>query len=211
MVKKNNLEEKMSELKKDAVKLRELGKDIAQDSQLQGKVNFLKTACEDYKKHFRTQYKNYDGMLKVFNSFDNPKDRDSNLDFLKTIEGSTNPTDLAVAKYAALCDLLQSLEQVQEREKAETFDDLKKPTLQRSIKYNADAIAGFDEKYKKYHELFEKRRDTAADKFLKVVATVLTLGVAAALGIWNVHGKEKFTSKIDQYDADQAKESRNKR
>lgn len=58
-------------------------------------------------------------------------------------------------------------------------------------------------------QLIEQRRDSGAIKFLKVVATIFTFGIAAAAGLWKVKGKQ-FADDIDKQLPDDNKPGGNK-
>lgn len=169
--------------------------------QLQERVETLKAACANYRAHFKEIYKNDKDMLSKFKEID--KWNVIGELVVRRHEGFEGPKNLALAKYMALRDLTISLAQKEKYELPDKASDADRDGVIKSD--NTKSIEGFDKEFKQYRQLFEKRRDTAADTFLKVVATVLTLGIAAALGIWKVHGKEQFTKKIDQCDVEQSK------
>ncbi len=62
-------------------------------------------------------------------------------------------------------------------------------TLATPVKSATEQVKDFNQVFKAQRSLLEKDRDSLAIKFLKGVATVLSLGIAWGLGIWGVKGK----------------------
>ncbi len=63
-------------------------------------------------------------------------------------------------------------------------------TLSTPVKSAPEQLKDFREQFKKQREVIEQGRDSLAMKFVKGVATVLSVGIAWACGIWNIKGKE---------------------
>lgn len=51
-------------------------------------------------------------------------------------------------------------------------------------------ITQFKREFLSNRSIIEKNRDSQTIKFVKKIVTILSLGIAHALGIWNVHGKK---------------------
>ena len=63
-------------------------------------------------------------------------------------------------------------------------------SLNTPIKSAPEQLKDFKQKFFTERLILEKNRDKPATVFLKGVATLLSLGLAYALGIWNVKGKQ---------------------
>jgi hypothetical protein len=79
------------------------------------------------------------------------------------------PFDLALQKYQAVSKL--------------------EAALSTPVKSATEQVKDFNQIFKIQRPLLEKDRDSLAMKFLKGVATVLSLGIAWGLGIWEIKGK----------------------
>jgi hypothetical protein len=88
----------------------------------------------------------------------------------RDIGKSNQPPSLAVKKYGAVSAL--------------------QATLATPVKSATEQLKDFRAQFKVQQSVIEKDRDSWAMKFCKGVVTVLSLGVAWALGIWNIKGKE---------------------
>ena len=85
------------------------------------------------------------------------------------IQNPDKPLDLALQKYQAVSQL--------------------EATLATPVKSATEQVKDFNQVFKVQRSLLEKDRDSLAMKFLKGVATVLSLGIAWGLGIWGIKGK----------------------
>ena len=63
-------------------------------------------------------------------------------------------------------------------------------TLATPVKSATEQLKDFREQFRNQRRVIEQDRDSWAMKFAKGVATVLSVGIAWALGIWNIKGKE---------------------
>lgn len=63
-------------------------------------------------------------------------------------------------------------------------------TLSTPVKSATEQVKDFNRVFKAQRACLEKDRDSLAMKFMKGVATVLSLGIAWGLGIWGTQGKE---------------------
>ncbi len=88
----------------------------------------------------------------------------------RTIGKSGKPLFLAVQKYQAMSTL--------------------QATLSTPVKSAPEQLKDFQNQFKKQREVIEQDRDSWAMKFVKGVATVFSIGIAWACGIWNIKGKE---------------------
>ena len=70
-------------------------------------------------------------------------------------------------------------------------------TLATPVKSATEQVKDFNQVFKAQRSVLEKDRDSLAIKFLKGVATVLSLGIAWGLGIWGIKGKVT-TEKVQQ-------------
>jgi hypothetical protein len=73
-------------------------------------------------------------------------------------------------------------------QKYRVVNELQK-TLTIPIKSALEQITDFRSVFNCRRQIIEKNRDSATIKFLKGIATFLTLGFACTLGIWNVRGE----------------------
>ena len=97
---------------------------------------------------------------------------------LRSIPNPNKPLVLALQKYQIVSQLQATL----------TTTPVKSATEQ---------IKDFSRVFEAQRALLEKDRDTLTMKFIKGVATVLSLGIAWGLGIWGVKGKTT-TKKVQQ-------------
>ena len=102
------------------------------------------------------------------------KDRRSPVDRLASepsryIQDPDKPLDRALQKYQAVSQL--------------------EAALATPVKSATEQVKDFNQVFKVQRPLLEKDRDSLAMKFLKGVATVLSLGIAWGLGIWGIKGK----------------------
>ncbi len=88
----------------------------------------------------------------------------------RDIGKSSQPPSLAVQKYQAVSAL--------------------QATLTTPVKSATEQLKDFRAQFKVQSAVIEQDRDSWAVKFCKGVVTVLSLGVAWAMGIWNIKGKE---------------------
>ncbi len=70
-------------------------------------------------------------------------------------------------------------------------------TLATPVKSATEQVKDFNQVFKAQRSVLEKDRDSLAMKFMKSVATVLSLGIAWGLGIWGIKGKVA-TDKVQQ-------------
>jgi hypothetical protein len=154
----------------------------------------LGVLCEEYKAHLKNriekEIKNNDFthitcsvtrtiMFEAPPVADRPrislvKDRRSPVDRLASepsryIQDPDKPLDLALQKYQAVSKL--------------------EAALATPVKSATEQVKDFNQVFKVQRPLLEKDRDSLAMKFLKGVATVLSLGIAWGLGIWGIKGK----------------------
>ena len=70
-------------------------------------------------------------------------------------------------------------------------------TLATPVKSATEQVKDFNQIFKAQRSLLEKDRDSLAMKFIKGIATVLSLGIAWGMGIWGIKGKAT-TEKVQQ-------------
>jgi hypothetical protein len=58
------------------------------------------------------------------------------------------------------------------------------------------SLEHFKNEFAKHKTCLSERRDSACDTFWKVIATIFSLGLAAAYGIWSVKGRE-FSKQVE--------------
>lgn len=88
----------------------------------------------------------------------------------RTMGKSDQPPPLVVQKYQAVSAL--------------------QATLNTPVKSAPEQLKDFREQFKQQRKVIEQDRDSWAMKFVKGVATLFSVGIAWACGIWNVKGKE---------------------
>ena len=88
----------------------------------------------------------------------------------RTLGKSAQPPSLLVQKYQAVSTL--------------------QATLNTPVKSALEQLKDFREAFKTQRQVIEQDRDSWAMKFVKGMATVFSVGIAWACGIWKVKGKE---------------------
>ena len=88
----------------------------------------------------------------------------------RTLGKSARPPSLLVQKYQAVSTL--------------------QATLNTPVKSAPEQLKDFREQFKHQRGIIEQDRDSWAMKFVKGIATIFSVGIAWACGIWNIKGEE---------------------
>ncbi|MBA3662099.1 MAG: hypothetical protein H0W64_10245 [Gammaproteobacteria bacterium] len=110
------------------------------------------------------------------------------LEQLQTLRMKDSILDITLKKFEVMCQLTQQVSLV---------DNAKLDPLLKAKHYK-EKLTQFSHIYFKKKVFLEQNRDTATQSFLKSIATVLSLSLAAIFGIWRTEG-QKFTKEVNMH------------
>ncbi len=101
--------------------------------------------------------------------------------------GWTHRQDLWVSKFNGVQSLIDILNEMPEQKKKK--EDMTPDEINDYVKKQREVLTDFQKQFDNVRPVIEERNDSLAMTVIKVIATILTLGIgAAAFGIWDVRG-----------------------